>query len=80
MQSINFEPRHAMKTEAPDLLASYLERVGRRKLLAPEGEIDLGIRVRAGDRAARKELVERNLRLVVSVPRNTAAWDCLSRT
>jgi RNA polymerase primary sigma factor len=67
MQSINYEPRHVREDEAPDLLASYLERVGRRKLLTLEEEIDLSRRVRAGDVAARRELIEKNLRLVVSV-------------
>src|SRR5215207_8966419 len=67
MQSINYEPRHVREAEAPDLLASYLERVGRRKLLTFEEEIDLSRRVRAGDVAARRELIEKNLRLVVSV-------------
>jgi RNA polymerase primary sigma factor len=67
MPSINYEPRHVREAEAPDLLASYLERIGRRKLLAPEEEIDLSRRVRVGDVAARRELIEKNLRLVVSV-------------
>jgi len=67
MQSTNYEPHHVREAEAPELLASYLERVGRRKLLTPEEEIDLSRRVRAGDEAARRELIEKNLRLVVSV-------------
>jgi RNA polymerase primary sigma factor len=67
MQSAPYEPRPARETAAPELVASYLERVGRRKLLAPEEEIDLGRRVRPGNEAARIELTERNLRLVVSV-------------
>src|SRR5215208_1132741 len=67
MQSAPYEPRPARETAAPELVASYLERVERRKLFAPEEEIDLGRRVRAGNEAARIELTERNLRLVVSV-------------
>ena len=69
MHSAPYEPRPARETAAPELVVSYLERVGRRKLLAPEEEIELGRRVRAGDEAARIELTERNLRLVVSVAR-----------
>src|SRR5215207_10813766 len=69
MQSAPYEPRPARETAAPELVVSYLERVGRRKLLAPDEEIELGRRVRAGDEAARIELTERNLRLVVSVAR-----------
>ena len=67
MQSAPYKPRPARGTAAPELVASYLERVGRKKLLPPEEEIDLGRRVRAGDETARIELIERNLRLVVSV-------------
>ncbi|HSK84553.1 MAG TPA: RNA polymerase sigma factor RpoD/SigA [Rubrobacter sp.] len=67
MQSAPYKPRPVRETAAPELVASYLERVGRKKLLPPEEEIDLGRRVRAGDETARIELIERNLRLVVSV-------------
>jgi RNA polymerase primary sigma factor len=69
MHAANHEPRHADETGAPELLAGYLERAGRRRLLTPEEEAALGRRVRAGVAAAREELVERNLRLVVSVAR-----------
>ena len=53
--------------EAPPLLAGYLGRLGRSRLLTPEEELDLGRRARAGDAHAREHLIERNLRLVVSV-------------
>jgi RNA polymerase primary sigma factor len=53
--------------EAPPLLVGYLGRLGRSTLLTPEEELDLGRRVRAGDARARTRLIERNLRLVVSV-------------
>ncbi len=53
--------------EAPELLAGYLGLIGRGRLLTPEEELDLGQRVRAGDAWARARLIERNLRLVVSV-------------
>jgi RNA polymerase primary sigma factor len=52
---------------APSLLAGYLGRIGRSRLLAPEEELDLGRRARTGDARARARLIERNLRLVVSV-------------
>jgi RNA polymerase primary sigma factor len=67
MQSSIREPHPARATEAPELLASYLERVGRRKLLAPEEEIELSRRARVGEEAARQALIEKNLRLAVSV-------------
>ena len=53
--------------EAGELLAVYLDRVGRKTLLSREDEIKLSKRARAGDERARNTLVERNLRLVVSV-------------
>jgi RNA polymerase primary sigma factor len=53
--------------EAPELLVGHLRRLGRGTLLTPEEEMDLGRRARAGDARARALLIERNLRLVVSV-------------
>jgi RNA polymerase primary sigma factor len=55
--------------QAPELLSGYLKRIGdvRGRLLTPEEELDLGRRVRAGDARARSILIEKNLRLVVSV-------------
>src|SRR3712207_844646 len=53
--------------ETPELLTGYLVRIGRGTLLTPEEELDLGRRARAGDDRARARLIEKNLRLVVSV-------------
>ncbi len=53
--------------EAPPLLTGYLGRISRGTLLTPEEELDLGRRARSGNAQARALLVERNLRLVVSV-------------
>ena len=53
--------------QTPELLAGYLKKIGRGRLLTHQQEISLSKRARAGDQRARKELVERNLRLVVSV-------------
>jgi RNA polymerase primary sigma factor len=55
------------EAEAPRLLASYMARIGRGELLSHEEEVELGRRARAGDRDARRRLVEKNLRLAVSV-------------
>ena len=51
------------------MLTSYLRRIGRSELLEPEEAAELCRRIRAGDGRARQEMVERNLRLVVSVAR-----------
>ena len=53
--------------ETPELLAGYLAKIGRGRLLTHQEEVFLSRRARAGDQRARKKLVERNLRLVVSV-------------
>jgi RNA polymerase primary sigma factor len=53
--------------EAPDLLAGYLTRIGKGRLLTHQQEISLSRRARAGEQRASKKLVEHNLRLVVSV-------------
>ena len=55
------------EAEAPRLLAAYMARIGRGELLSHEEEVELGRRARAGDRDARRRLVEKNLRLAVSV-------------
>jgi RNA polymerase primary sigma factor len=54
-------------SEAPELLAGYMARIGKGRLLTHREEISLSRRARAGDQRARKKLVEHNLRLVVSV-------------
>src|ERR687889_363449 len=54
-------------SEAPELLTGYLAKIGKGKLLAPQEELSLSRQARAGNQRARKKLVERNLRLVVSV-------------
>jgi RNA polymerase primary sigma factor len=60
-------PRTHMETEAPRLLAAYMARIGRGELFSHREEVELGRRARAGDHEARKRLVEKNLRLAVSV-------------
>jgi RNA polymerase primary sigma factor len=49
------------------LLAKYLAHIGQGDLLTHTEEIDLSKRAKAGDKKARQRLVEKNLRLVVSV-------------
>ena len=59
--------RAARDNETPELLAKYLAHIGRGELLTHEEEIDLSKRAKQGDKRARKRLIEKNLRLVVSV-------------
>jgi RNA polymerase primary sigma factor len=53
--------------EAPEPLARYLAQIGQERLLTHEEEIDLGRKARTGDEKAREKLIEKNLKLVVSV-------------
>src|SRR3712207_1200076 len=53
--------------ETPKLLVRYLDRIGKEKLLRPREEKELSRRAKAGDERARKKLIQKNLRLVVSV-------------
>ncbi|MDQ3795913.1 MAG: RNA polymerase sigma factor RpoD/SigA, partial [Actinomycetota bacterium] len=54
-------------SETPDLIPGYFARIDKGELLTHEEEIDLSKRAKAGDARARQRLVEKNLRLVVSV-------------
>src|ERR687884_1938384 len=54
-------------SEVPDLIPGYFARIDKGNLLTHREEIDLSKRAKAGDDRARKKLVEKNLRLVVSV-------------
>src|SRR6185436_9438319 len=50
-----------------DSLRLYLREIGRVELLTAAQEIDLAKRIEVGDMAAKRHMVEANLRLVVSI-------------
>jgi RNA polymerase primary sigma factor len=54
-------------SEAPELIPSYFARIDKGELLTRAEEVDLSKRAKAGDERARHRLIEKNLRLVVSV-------------
>jgi len=55
--------------EARDSTSAYLKEIGLTPLLSPAAESALAQRVRAGDAEARRQMIEANLRLVVTVAR-----------
>src|SRR5918911_114302 len=59
--------RPGREGETPELLAKYLSHIGQGNLLTHQEEIDLSKRAKAGEAKARQRLVEKNLRLVISV-------------
>ena len=59
--------RSERPAETPDLIPGYFARIDKGNLLTHREEIDLSKRAKAGDDRARKKLVEKNLRLVISV-------------
>jgi RNA polymerase primary sigma factor len=62
-----FARRQEVGSETPDLIPSYFARIDKGQLLSHAEEIDLSNRAKAGDKKARQRLIEKNLRLVVSV-------------
>jgi len=61
------EYQQVSESETSELLRGYFSRIGRGKLLSPEEEVELSRAAKAGDEKARQRLIEKNLRLVVSV-------------
>jgi RNA polymerase primary sigma factor len=59
--------RPERRPKAPDLIPGYFAKIDKGSLLTHQEEVDLSKRAKAGDRKARQRLVEKNLRLVVSV-------------
>jgi len=63
-------PLAAGDGEVGNTLQTYLREIRRAPLFTPAEEFDTAVRARAGDFAARQEMIERNLRLVVSIAKN----------
>jgi RNA polymerase primary sigma factor len=58
--------RHEQRDDSYDLLSQYLHEIAQIPRLTPERERELGRRVQQNDRTAIEELVQANLRFVVS--------------
>ena len=55
------------ETYTEDSMKRYLKEIGRTSLLDAEQEAELAKRAEAGDMSGRAQLIENNLRLVVSI-------------
>src|SRR3954469_10569190 len=53
-------------------LSRYLREIGRIPLLSADQEIELGKRIQKGDRHAREQMINANLRLVVTIAHDYA--------
>lgn len=58
------------ETDHGNTLQSYLRDIRRAPLLSPEEEHDTAVLARGGDFQARQRMIERNLRLVVSIAKH----------
>jgi RNA polymerase primary sigma factor len=58
------------EVKSSDPVRLYLMQMGRYKLLTKEQEIALAKRIQAGDQSAKDELINANLRLVVSIAKH----------
>lgn len=62
-------PRTERAAEVASAYTLYLREIGRTKLITPQQEVELAKRIRAGDEAAREQMIKANLRLVVKIAR-----------
>ena len=60
----------AGEADASNTLQIYLREIRRAPLLTPTQEFEIATRARNGDFAARQQMIEHNLRLVVSIAKN----------
>jgi RNA polymerase nonessential primary-like sigma factor len=56
--------------EVGNTLQTYLREIRKAPLFSPQEEYETALRARRGDFAARQQMIERNLRLVVSIAKN----------
>jgi RNA polymerase primary sigma factor len=67
METTATKRRAERENETSELIPRYFAKIDKGGLLTHEEEIDLSKRAKAGDPNAHQRLIEKNLRLVVSV-------------
>ena len=61
-----FKISHSI-TERTPILSSYMQDISRYPLLTLDEEVELTQRAKAGDESAKQQLIQSNLRFVISV-------------
>ncbi|HZK49809.1 MAG TPA: sigma-70 factor domain-containing protein, partial [Thermoleophilia bacterium] len=65
----------SIETVTHDPLRLYLKEAGEIPLLTKADEIELAIRIEAGDKRAKDRMIQSNLRLVISIAKNYYTQD-----
>src|SRR5436309_1672692 len=69
-ESVDAPPDEESEPQLRDPLKLYVRQIGDGRLLTPTEERELARRKDEGDEAAKRKLIESNLRLVMSITRN----------
>ena len=67
---VEAEPPRGSEPQERSSFQLYLGEIGQFKLLTPKQEVSLAKRIRRGDRQARTDMINANLRLVVKIARD----------
>jgi RNA polymerase primary sigma factor len=70
VEATSADPAHLAPEATTDALQLFLREAGRHQLLTAAQEVALAKRIESGDGAAKQEMIQSNLRLVVSIAKN----------
>jgi RNA polymerase primary sigma factor len=71
-EAVVYEADEVESSAAPDAMRLHLTSIGKVSLLTASQEIALAKRIERGDMEAKRRMVEANLRLVVSIAKNSS--------